>query len=117
MAKPFQVLLCVLIGASSLLVQDKPAIRTADEINTVVSRIAFGSCGHQDHDQPVLNTVVSKKPDLFIYLGDNIYLPIIHLNLFNLPSIIDSHRQVTVDENRVSSVRCACVSSEEFFSS
>ena len=73
MAKPFQVLLCVLIGASSLLVQDKPAIRTADEINTVVSRIAFGSCGHQDHDQPVLNTVVSKKPDLFIYLGDNIY--------------------------------------------
>ena len=73
MAKPFQVLLCVLIGASSLLVQDKPAIRTADEINTVVSRIAFGSCGHQDHDQPVLDTVVSKKPDLFIYLGDNIY--------------------------------------------
>ena len=73
MAKPFQVLLCVLIGASSLLAQDKPVIRTVDEINTVVSRIAFGSCGHQDHDQPVLDAVVAKKPDLFIYLGDNIY--------------------------------------------
>jgi alkaline phosphatase D len=43
------------------------------EIDTVVSRIAFGSCGHQDHEQPVLNTIVAKNPDLFIYLGDNIY--------------------------------------------
>ncbi len=37
------------------------------------SRIAFGSCGSQEKPQPVLRTVVSKNPDLFIYLGDNIY--------------------------------------------
>lgn len=37
------------------------------------ARIAFGSCGSQDKPQPVLQTVVQRQPDLFIYLGDNIY--------------------------------------------
>lgn len=73
MYQSFSILFCVLISASSVLAQDKPTIRTVDEIDSVVSRIAFGSCGHQDHEQPVLNTIVATKPDLFIYLGDNIY--------------------------------------------
>ncbi len=38
-----------------------------------LSRIAFGSCAHQDKDQPVWDAVVAAKPDLFIFLGDNIY--------------------------------------------
>lgn len=38
-----------------------------------ISSIAFGSCGHQHDPQPVLQLVAAKKPDLFIYLGDNIY--------------------------------------------
>src|SRR5687767_7704839 len=37
------------------------------------SVIAFGSCGHQNDPQPVLERVVDVKPDMFIYLGDNIY--------------------------------------------
>ena len=36
-------------------------------------KIAFGSCGHQNKPQPILKKVVAEKPDLFIYLGDNIY--------------------------------------------
>ncbi len=36
-------------------------------------RIAFGSCSHQDKPQPILDLVIEKGPDLFIYLGDNIY--------------------------------------------
>lgn len=39
----------------------------------LVTKIAFGSCASQNEDQPILNTIVSKHPDLFIYLGDNIY--------------------------------------------
>lgn len=39
----------------------------------LISRIAFGSCGHQGDPQPVLERVVEQQPDLFIYLGDNIY--------------------------------------------
>lgn len=38
-----------------------------------ISRIAFGSCQHQDKPLDILKTVVAHQPDLFIYLGDNIY--------------------------------------------
>lgn len=38
-----------------------------------VTKIAFGSCGHEDHDLPIFDVVVNHKPDLFIFLGDNIY--------------------------------------------
>jgi alkaline phosphatase D len=36
-------------------------------------RIAFGSCSDQNKPQPVLTAVVKEAPDLFLYLGDNIY--------------------------------------------
>src|SRR5687768_958779 len=49
-----------------------PEVR-AEEPARLPARIAFGSCGHQDKPQPVLRTVVGRRPDLFIYLGDNIY--------------------------------------------
>lgn len=40
---------------------------------TAPRSIAFGSCGSQDKPMPILDTVVQVAPDLFIYLGDNIY--------------------------------------------
>jgi alkaline phosphatase D len=40
---------------------------------TNLSKIAFGSCSKEDKAQPILKTVLTKEPDLFIYLGDNIY--------------------------------------------
>jgi alkaline phosphatase D len=40
---------------------------------TEVARIAFGSCGHQDKPLNIFQTIVKHQPDLFIFLGDNIY--------------------------------------------
>lgn len=40
---------------------------------TSISTIAFGSCAEQWKPQPVLEGVLAKNPDIFIYLGDNIY--------------------------------------------
>jgi len=37
-------------------------------------KIAFGSCGHQDKSLSILENAALKKPDYFIFLGDNIYL-------------------------------------------
>ena len=68
----FCLMVCLLLQSESFA-QDSPVVRDSSEIKGVVSKIAFGSCGHQDHDQPVLDTVVAQQPDLFIYLGDNIY--------------------------------------------
>ena len=41
--------------------------------NDSIFKIAFGSCGHQDHPLPIFNNIVAHQPDLFIFLGDNIY--------------------------------------------
>lgn len=38
-----------------------------------VDIIAFGSCSHQDKPQPIWSEVLKTNPDLFIFLGDNIY--------------------------------------------
>jgi alkaline phosphatase D len=38
-----------------------------------LSRIAFGSCAKQDKPQPIWDTVVETRPELFVFLGDNIY--------------------------------------------
>ena len=36
-------------------------------------KIAFGSCGKQTHTLPIFNEVIKQNPNLFIFLGDNIY--------------------------------------------
>jgi alkaline phosphatase D len=38
-----------------------------------VSRIAFGSCANQSAPQPVWEAVVGFDPQVFIWLGDNVY--------------------------------------------
>ena len=38
-----------------------------------LARIAFGSCAGQDQEQPIWDTIVGAKPDLFLFIGDNIY--------------------------------------------
>ena len=39
----------------------------------LTTKIAFGSCGWEKHPLPILNNIVNHEPDLFIFLGDNIY--------------------------------------------
>ena len=39
----------------------------------LISKIAFGSCAQQDKAQPILDSVIRHKPDVFVWLGDNIY--------------------------------------------
>jgi alkaline phosphatase D len=38
-----------------------------------LSRIAFGSCAHQDRPQPIWGAIVAAKPELFLLIGDSIY--------------------------------------------
>lgn len=43
------------------------------EAKMEVERVCFGSCARQNADQPMWERVVEREPDLFIWLGDNIY--------------------------------------------
>ena len=45
----------------------------AQQSGPLVTTIAFGSCAREERPQPILELVVQHKPDLFVYLGDNIY--------------------------------------------
>lgn len=45
----------------------------AQPSSPLISRIAFGSCANEMKPQPILDLVVQHKPDVFVYLGDNIY--------------------------------------------
>lgn len=38
-----------------------------------LTRIAFGSCAHQDKPQPIWHAVLAWRPQLFIFAGDNVY--------------------------------------------
>ncbi len=48
-------------------------VRTLALENQVLSKIAFGSCQSQNDPILALDVAVEQKPDIFIYLGDNIY--------------------------------------------
>lgn len=39
----------------------------------ILTQIALGSCNRSDYEQPLWQPIVEKKPDLWIWLGDNIY--------------------------------------------
>ncbi|KAL5717566.1 alkaline phosphatase [Ranunculus cassubicifolius] len=41
--------------------------------NVTISRISFGSCANQSTPQPIWNAISDFDPQLFIWLGDNIY--------------------------------------------
>ncbi|MDO9521731.1 MAG: alkaline phosphatase D family protein [Pseudohongiella sp.] len=72
---------CASIGAQALLgfsssVQaqtfEQALVQTGVK-NKNISRIAFGSCVHQDRPQPIWEAVNAANPDVFVFLGDNIY--------------------------------------------
>jgi len=61
--------LSVLLLGLSLFV----SASAADDDKKPLSRIAFGSCAHQDREQPIWEPIVREKPELFLFLGDVIY--------------------------------------------
>jgi alkaline phosphatase D len=56
----------------------------AKKSEPIVKKIAFGSCADQNKPQPILQRVDSMKPNLFIYVGDNIYADAKHFTLWNI---------------------------------
>jgi alkaline phosphatase D len=38
-----------------------------------LTRFCFGSCANQTKDQPIWTAIVAKQPEMFVFLGDNVY--------------------------------------------
>ncbi|MNK19514.1 Alkaline phosphatase D precursor [compost metagenome] len=43
------------------------------DYDATLEKIAFGSCANQDLPQPLWKTISAAQPDLFLFMGDNIY--------------------------------------------
>ncbi len=67
--RPFTLLLLVATCGAGLAQPPAAPAPTADPLR----RIAFGSCVHQDKPQPIWDAVNALRPDVFLFLGDNIY--------------------------------------------
>ena len=58
------------IGLAALAFWALPAF--AEDVPPL-TRIAFGSCAHQDKPQPIWDAVLAYRPELFVFAGDNVY--------------------------------------------
>jgi alkaline phosphatase D len=65
LAANVRLLALLLLVATSSFAEEVPA--------PLPSRIAFGSCSHQDRPQPIWDSIVAQEPQLFLFIGDNIY--------------------------------------------
>uniref|UniRef100_A0A2N9I4T3 PhoD-like phosphatase metallophosphatase domain-containing protein n=1 Tax=Fagus sylvatica TaxID=28930 RepID=A0A2N9I4T3_FAGSY len=63
---------CLLIGAVFVVVVASSSASQTKQ-NRLVSRIAFGSCSDQADPQLIWNAIINFDPQVFIWLGDNIY--------------------------------------------
>lgn len=57
-------------GRMAMAMPLPPAASSGDP---AIQRIAFGSCVHQRRPQPIWNDVLAARPELFVFLSDNIY--------------------------------------------
>lgn len=64
MLRSFGLLLGLLLVSPTLLA-------ASDE--KLIHRIAFGSCALESAEQPIWEKIVATKPNLFLFIGDNIY--------------------------------------------
>ncbi len=68
----FAVLLLAAFGFLAFQAGEKEAVAEKTEDDTLTT-IAFGSCNKQDKPQTLWGPIVKDNPDLWIWLGDNIY--------------------------------------------
>ncbi|MGL6223915.1 MAG: alkaline phosphatase D family protein, partial [Steroidobacteraceae bacterium] len=54
---------------------DAPTVRSDPQValDRTLTRIAFGSCAEGGKEQPIWEAVLASRPELFLFLGDNVY--------------------------------------------
>lgn len=60
-------------GIAPPMVSTKQHQNVPIQFSQILNTIAFGSCNDQNKDQSMWEAIVQNRPDLWIWLGDNIY--------------------------------------------
>ena len=61
------------IGATGAFAAEGVAAPAGFDPERSLTRIAFGSCAEQHKPQPIWDAVQAARPELFVFLGDNVY--------------------------------------------
>ncbi len=64
---------CLFVGGPKGAVFGEGGGQPVDSLKSSVTRIAMGSCADQRKSQPIWDAIVNLKPDIFLFLGDNVY--------------------------------------------
>lgn len=74
----------------------------AEEPDNNINRIAIGSCANQDRNQIIWEPIIEDKPELFIFLGDNVYADTEDM------SVMRAKYQKFVDQPRYQKLKSIC---------
>ncbi|MEZ5457230.1 MAG: alkaline phosphatase D family protein [Lysobacteraceae bacterium] len=65
---------CALLLSAIASITNAHAQRALPASDTPLTHIAFGSCAKENKSQPIWDAVNAAQPELFVFLGDNVYL-------------------------------------------
>lgn len=67
--------LSILVLGAGIPLESVQALPYQDPVprSRVINDVAFGSCLRQNRAVPILDSIVENNPDLFVFLGDNVY--------------------------------------------
>jgi alkaline phosphatase D len=63
----------VLAATAGSIAATSAEAQAQHDANRILTRIAVGSCANQEVPQPIWDTILKHRPDLFIFAGDNVY--------------------------------------------
>ncbi len=73
MRAPSRVGTVLLMAATTWFFTVAKASAQVVDRDQVLTRIAFGSCAHHDKPQPIWSAIAAANPDVFLFIGDNVY--------------------------------------------
>lgn len=73
----------------------RAAANPALAADTVITRIAFGSCVNENRDMKFWDVIAAQKPQAFLLIGDNVYGDTRPTNGADIPTLAASYRKLS----------------------
>ena len=89
------LLIAFVVAFNQLQAQQLPMSSMQLDTSQTVHKIAFGSCGDPYKNMDIWNSIKEEKPDVFLYIGDNVY-QIEEKNLPELKELRDAYNMLAI---------------------
>ncbi len=86
----------LLVWTTSLSAEPAKGLAAMPTQDAELSRIAFGSCARETQPQPIWDVVQQTSPDLFLFIGDNVYA--------DIPKVPERREQIEASYQRLAAI-------------